>query len=246
MDWSKAKNIIIVALLLTNMFLIITYGVNVRDRNGAELAQEQETLSLLMKRNIFLNCELPENQGRQPVLTVGYASADEAALQEQLRMQEPLPLSARTQEELIAMAQDFLERSGYWNENVVLHKAEAQGTELHLSYRNIVEEFPLEESYINCIVKDGVVISVDRYWLSARAFGRAKQETISPTVALILFMGEVQRETQDSITIDSIEMVYWLDAEAIDTEAPVYDTARPAWKITYNDGQVFRVHAYEE
>ena len=71
-----------------------------------------------------------------------------------------------------------------------------------------------------------------------------KQKTISAAQGLLLFM--MQKSGGESIYIESIDMVYWLDESSVDTETAVSaDTAFPVWKIIYNGGEISYIDAFE-
>lgn len=244
MDWTKAKTIVIIALLITNLFLIITYGISRGEPQRDEKERQAETIALLEKRNIFIETEIPEGRGRMPVLTVEYDHLDQTLLLQEIQKQETLPGAQRSEKGIQEKVQEFLADCGVWSEHVTLDRIEQEENRMILFYKNVVGETLLEDSYMVCTVEGGRVTALSRYWLKPLEFGKAKQDTISPSVALLHFMSENKEE--DVIYVDKMEMVYWLDPASIDTESPVLDTAWPAWKITYNNGKVVHIDAYEK
>ncbi|MGI6751721.1 MAG: hypothetical protein ACOX4U_03775 [Anaerovoracaceae bacterium] len=243
MDWTKAKTILIIALLVANIFLIVTYGISRVEPQRSPEERQADTISLLEKRNIFIQAHIPEDKGRMPVLTVEYDSLDQRLLLRQMQRQIRLPAGEDTDEAVLKKVQQLLMDCGIWNDNVVFDKIMREGDRAMIYYKNLVEGILLEDSYIACTFEGGRVTSLSRYWLKPVKFGSAKQETIPATVALLHFMSKNKKE--DLVYIEKMEMVYWLDSASIDTDSPILDTARPAWKITYNSGKVVHIDAYE-
>lgn len=243
MDWSKAKTILIIALIAANIFLIVTYGLSKGEAQKSREERQAETIELLEKRNIFIETKIPDDKGRMAVLTVEYDNLDQRLLLRQLQHQDALPEKEETEDAIRKKVEEFFIDCRIWNKNVVLDRVIKEGDNITLYYKNVVDGIPLEDSYIACTVEKGKVTSLSRYWLKSLDFGTAKQDTIPATVALLHFMS--MNKEEDVIYIEKIEMVYWLDSALIDTESPVLDTARPAWKITYNKGKVVHIDAYE-
>ena len=72
MDWTKAKTILIIALIITDIFLIATYVQ--KDDNG-ELRNEKALLSVLEENQIFIGIErIPEKHEDMPTLSAEYRS----------------------------------------------------------------------------------------------------------------------------------------------------------------------------
>ena len=234
----------IVALLVTNLFLLTTYRFS-GNGTAADAAQlEAETIALLEEKNIFIEGELPERHSDMPVLTVTYSRLDEEFLQDKLDGQVPLGPSYRNRESILMIVEDFLNNCGVWNDQVSLESYEHDGDRILVTYANRYEEFRIEESYIRCTVEGGVVAGLERYWLEPVAFGRTKRSTMSASAALLSLLSK--KHAQGAVLVEDIEMIYWLDQQDYTGENMISDTAFPTWKITYNDGQILRVPAYGE
>ncbi|MPN35901.1 hypothetical protein SDC9_183403 [bioreactor metagenome] len=93
-------------------------------------------------------------------------------------------------------------------------------------------------------MKDGKITDFRRFWLDPGEMSDSEKEVIPAAAALIKFMSENAGE--DKIYVQDISLVFWLDSSAFNAESPVTDTAFPAWKITYNDGKVRYVTAWEQ
>lgn len=70
MDWSKAKNIIIAALIAANLFLGFEYYNQVSDSAKAEEDAVRTTESYLQYMGIELNCSIPAEREKLPVVFV--------------------------------------------------------------------------------------------------------------------------------------------------------------------------------
>ena len=84
MDWSKAKNILIVALLITNLILGLAIYSG-RDTYGGYDAAEvrNNTVLLLKEHGIFVEEEIiPERVERLPIMSVRYRTVSDEKVAE--------------------------------------------------------------------------------------------------------------------------------------------------------------------
>jgi regulatory protein YycI of two-component signal transduction system YycFG len=244
MDWAKAKSIIIVALIAANLFLIIMFVVLKAEDTSDEMLIQKQTIALLEQKNIHVETNVPIKHDEMPVLNVKYDRLDTDFLENKLKEQIPLPVEDRNKKELLAMTEDFLKTCGIWSNNVVLDQYQKNGDSITISYRNEYDKMRIEDSYIICTVADGKVKALDRHWLTPIDFGRTKRATMSASAALVSFMKE--KDAEESITIEKVELVYWIDSNAYEGNSTISDTAFPAWKITYNNDKIKHISAYGE
>lgn len=244
MDWTKAKNILIVALIATNLVLLFTYAFQEESLSETEDTVLADTIALLETKNIFVKVPIPKKHNRMPVLTVEYGAMDQTLYEQELDVQEHLPADRRSEKDLRNKAEKFLRNCGLLTENVVYESLETAEGETTVIYSNQVNGIRIEDSYIKCVIKDGKVTAVDRDWLDPVAFGKMKKEIIPAATALIKFMAE--HEEEEKIYVEDISLVYWLDTSSIEAKFAVSDTAFPSWKFTYNRGKIQHVMAYEQ
>jgi len=244
MDWTKAKSILIMALLITNLVLIGTYFFQNNRFGNDEKMMQEATIKLLEEKNIFVETDIPERHKRMPKLTVQYDKLDENFIQQQLVNQKPLGTPDRTDENLIAMADRFIEDCGLMTENVTFESIERKGDQISITYKNYINNIAIEDSYIICIIQDGKIADFRRYWLNPVETNDIDKEVIPAAAALIKFMSGNTEE--EKIHVQDISLVYWLDSSVFDAESPVTDTAFPAWKITYNGGKIQHILAWEQ
>lgn len=175
MDWTKAKTILIIALLITNIFLLVTYTLSNSDNETSEEELLRETIALLEEKNIYVKGELPSVYQKMPVLMVQYDRLDPDFLHQKLAEQIPMERESRSRKEIVKRVEAFLKDCGIWSPNVILDKVEQQDNKTYVHYKNEYEGYLVEDSYIICTVENGVITEVDRFWLKPKGFGQAKR-----------------------------------------------------------------------
>ncbi|MBK5245673.1 MAG: two-component system regulatory protein YycI [Peptostreptococcaceae bacterium] len=244
MDWTKAKTILIAALIVTNVFLVFTFGFN--NPVQTEPASEKVLISVLANNNITLATEVPEKHGKMPVLNIEYRVFNKEKVNQFVHQMKYIAETGNdTEEELIRISNLFLKDNNLYSDYVVLEGVEKQGEGTVVKYKNEIDGILIEESYIYCYFENGKLDSIDSYWLEAKNLGDSKKNTISASEALVIFMSQIEKQEED-IVVNRIELVYWLDTSSFDGEELIKDTALPAWKIVYNENQSEHIYAYEQ
>ena len=244
MDWTKAKTILIVALLATNLFLIITYGL---ERLEPEGEKRDALLTILENNQITMEGELPETPGKIPLLYVEYSGITKEILQGRIRYKNyRVPAGSREEEDLRMVSEVFLQENGLFGSSVIFDKITSIGGRKVVQYINKNNGMKVEESYIHLFFRQGELVDGDIYWLDVLEASQKKRNVISPSEALIRFMGET-RELDRPLVIQEVELVYWLDDSTFEGEGTtITDTALPAWKISFGEGQIRYIYAYEQ
>lgn len=244
MDWTKAKTIIITALIVTNVFLIFTFGFN--NPVQTEPISEKVLISVLANSNITLVTKVPEKHRKMPVLNIEYRVFDKEKINKSVHEKKyKVEAGNSTDQAFIRVANLFLKENNLLNDYVVLEGVEKQGQGIVVKYKNEIEGVLIEESYIYLYFENDMLKSVDSYWLEAKNLGESKKNTISASEALVIFMSKIRNQKED-IVVEKIELVYWLDTSSFDGEELIKDTALPAWKIVYNKNQKEHIYAYEQ
>lgn len=244
MDWTKAKSILIVALIITNLVLIGTYYVqNIRQQNNEKL-METATIKLLEEQNIFVKTDIPKEHPEMAKLTVQYDTMDQNLVNEQLAKQDTSSGSDLTDDKLIRMTEAFLKRCGLMTENVTFEQIKRSDEGILISYKNYTDGIAIEDSSITLTVQNGKITDLKRFWLNPVEVSKNEKEVITALAALIKFMSETTAD--ERIYVNDIELVYWLDSSSFDADSPVTDTAFPAWKITYNKDKIKYIPAWEQ
>jgi regulatory protein YycI of two-component signal transduction system YycFG len=244
MDWTKAKTILIIALLTTN--LVLGGALGFRDFGVA--AKENVPLEdILADRNIFLETGVPENYpAKMPVLFVEYENTDYEAVEKALENQGVLLRDEWSEQKIRAAADKVLTESGLMTENVVfshIEKGDESEGAVKIVYKNTKDGISIEESYISCDMTNGRIAEVERKWLKPVGVHEKKGEIISPLSALLQLLSD--KEESEELHVEKIELVYWLNPDDMGIEAPVDDTALPAWKITCAGEEPRYVTAFE-
>jgi len=241
MNWSKAKTILIIAFIITDIFLIIVYF---KPAIESETFNDNEALAkFLAQKNIYVDADrLPKARGDVPVLFVHNENADCEEMKSLLKEQR-WRADGNEDEDYKKAAGAFIKETGLRYNTASFSGIDRTGEYVRAAYKNVVNNLKVEKSYVTCIFKDSVLIEVDCDWLKVIRIHDKPQKTISAAQALLLFMA--QNIDSGSIYIDDIEMVYWLD-ESVQIDVPVSeDTAFPVWKITYNGGDFNYIDAFE-
>ncbi|MDD3168139.1 MAG: two-component system regulatory protein YycI [Eubacteriales bacterium] len=244
MDWTKAKTILIVALMITNLVLITAYFFHNNSLKEDEREMQEVTIRLLEDKNIYIQTDIPQGNHRMPKLTVRYDKTNENIVEEQLAKQIAQTDTPLTEEALIDMTTEFIKACELMNEHVTFDRIDRARGETRVTYKNYLDRIAIEDSYITCTVKDGKIVDFDRFWLEPVEVNDIEKEVIPAVAALIKFMSE--NKEGEKIYVQDISLVYWLDSGTFDTEYTVTDTAFPAWKITYNRGKIQYVLAWEQ
>ncbi|MDR2088769.1 MAG: hypothetical protein LBP73_05385 [Clostridiales Family XIII bacterium] len=241
MDWTKAKNILIVALLVTNLLLLGAYVLREMQRSAAE--DEDTRRRILTEYKVFLETEIPKQPAPMAVLFVRPETEDRARIEQALAEQAPIPDDDR--ESLRSAANAVLERCGLMTENTELAAPfETDGGATTLRYRDVFDGIPIEESYILCTIKDGRIAEIRRKWYTPLELHDTKGEILGPIEALLQLLPEKDKE--EAVVVRDMELVYRVDPAGPVAESPVGDTALPAWKITDDKGIITYVAAYAQ
>lgn len=254
MDWTKAKSILIIALLITDLMLAGMFYLQHTQRSASfDSTEIENTIEVLQNRNIFVDVEIPERVPKMSVLFVKYEETDEDRLQEVLDSQIASANFRLTEDSAKELCDKIIQECNFDLPTLTYDSCTIEGDRGEVIYKNIYENIPIEESGLRCTIEGGKVTNVDRLLLSPVGYGKRKQKVIKPTDALIQFMSEWTRQNEkdkdntvpDEVHIEKIDMVYWLDT-SLGPSVGIEDTALPAWRIKYNDGMVTFVEAYDQ
>lgn len=245
MDWTKAKTILIVALIATNLVLIATYLYQNNGFKSDDQELQDVTIKLLESKGIYVDeTKIPKEHPRMAKLTVEFDKMNEDVINEQLENQKPLTLNRLTDKKLKEITAAFIKNCNLMTDNVTFDSIERTEKGIRVTYKNYIDGIAIEDSYIICTITNGKITDVKRYWLNPVEISENKKEVISAAAALIKFMSE--NKTEEKKYVQDISLVYYLDSSSFDVESPVSDTAFPSWKITFNRGRIQYVPAWEQ
>lgn len=282
MDWGRAKNILLVVLVATNIFLISVYGIRYEQNKENNSELYSYTISQLEKNNILLNCSIPEHPSKLTSLTVQYSKYDSSVVNKAVKKASDENPRARDEEDFIQAADDLVEKCGLKTEGTSVEQTvyEDNGT-VTVEYGNRYEAVPLQECYMKVIFQDGKIERLERKWMEPVEEGETRLEITEPATALLSFIDVVKKERSDesrqinaltdvlqsgetlrtgdvsaqgtvkddaeseTITVNKLDLVYYVENSKIDREI-LYDTAFPAWRIEYGDGEIKYISAFEQ
>ncbi|WP_324825638.1 two-component system regulatory protein YycI [Sinanaerobacter sp. ZZT-01] len=253
MDWTKAKTILIIALLITNLIFLTSYFFTLKQPNFVENDVTKNTEELLSAKKIYLEAEIPKKTPTMAVLSVKSNELKNEIKQRALENQRPLSENQTMDEDYISLSKEFIENCGVYDENVEFQSIKKENSKIYVRFKNVYEKIPIEESYMVCIIEDGKVIDFQRKWFDAIGFGETKKKVITASNALIKFMVNKEEDKKSSslegkaIQIKDISLVYWLYSYQLDHAVSTSeDTAFPAWRITYNNDEMEYILAYQQ
>lgn len=244
MDWTKAKSILIVALIFTNIVLlcVIISNRTVGDRTNQLTG---EIINILRQKNVVLETELPLKKEKLPVLYVRYSGYDQEMIRQKIAAQTE-QADTDTPDAAIDIADAFLADCGFMDENVKLKDCKKESGAYVVTYKDVIEDRDIEPDYVMvCRVQNGKIAAFERNWLTPIEFGTSTKEVIPVTTALMKFVS--LKKDEEKTVVNDISMVYWLERESVNVspEQTQSDTARPAWRIRYNNGKEMFIIAYE-
>jgi len=241
MDWTKAKTILIVALLATNLFLI--YSHQTRHIDVRETGNDEVIAQLMEQRNLELAVEIPKEQPDMHILHGEYLSVDDAEVK---ALAESMPAVDSGYEKV---AEDFLEYLGILDEAVsydstltASDEAEKAKYDICVHFINRVDGLQIAENFIDVYFKDGQVSDLKYHFLDDVELSQRRVETISAAVAAMSIGSESPNE---KLVITDIRPVYWVPETDIELGETVSDTAFPAWEITLASGEKRYVEAVQ-
>ncbi|MDO4481587.1 MAG: two-component system regulatory protein YycI [Bacillota bacterium] len=245
MEWSKIKNILIIALALTNLlfiFLIISADSKEPDTDSPVLLSETE--AVLKNNGIEISAEIPSVEKEISVLTLTYDGDNGTFF-----YTGSVKLSPLTEEAAIKTADDFVENLGL---------PSPDGNEIRRGSCYLSEEIPdtyvvtygsyynncrLEDSYLLCYVTEDGVVRMKKNHASAETSSKSRPKTVPAATALLKYMNQIKTaDSNASAEITDITIVYKTDAPYGGNITS--DTAFPTWKITSSDGAVSYIPAY--
>lgn len=240
MDWSKAKNILIIALIATNIFLGFTLFE--KEQTPVDTKYQNELLKILESKGIYVNTELPTVRSKVPVITVKYSTLDNSKISEVLQQQD-YTVAANDPVEMANMSKKFLEDCNLPIEDLFYTDVftRSDGT-VAVRFKNSYKSIAIGDSFVNVIFENSKITGLDGEVIQAHANGEARLQVTSPEEALLMLLS--QKNSQASLYVDNIQLVYWVNDSDFDEDSLLSDTVFPAWQITYNGGQVKYFDAY--
>lgn len=197
MDWGRAKNILLVVLVATNIFLISVYGIRYEQNKENNSELYSYTISQLEKNNILLNCAIPQHPSRLASLTVQYSRYDSSVVNKAVKTASAENPKAEDEEDFIQAADDLVEKCGLKTEGTSVEKTvHEEGGAVAVEYGNRYDNIPLQECYMKVVFQDGKIERLERKWMEPVEEGETKLEITEPATALLSFIDIVKQEKE--------------------------------------------------
>lgn len=241
MDWSKAKNILIVALIATNIFLLFTYLT--KNETDHKIVDKDVLFTVLEGKNIFVDTQIPDKYENMPAINIEYNNENQDLIEKNLKS-DRYNISADSKKEAYhKAASQFMEDCQLLNENLIFDKVVTSGKSTVVKYKSCYKKIAIEDSFVGVTFLNGKIQDVTRQLLTPKPQSKKKLEVTSPEEALLMFMSE--KDPEEVIHVEKIELVFWVNDSGFNGESLVSDTAFPAWQITYNGGKTKYIDAYK-
>lgn len=231
MDWTKAKTILIIALLATNIFLIASHAS--RHSGSEQTTNDAALLQILASRNIEVATEIPTAHPNMRILHGEYTSVSNEEISAMIAAQDESVTYEDGDKACFEAAAGFLEQLGLFDDDVAEDRQanlpESAAADYVVTFRNEVEGVTVAGNYMNVYFREGKVSGLQYRWLDRTELSQRKVETIPAAVAL---MSVENADTETPMVITDIRMVYWIPTTSIEIGEAVSDTAFPAWRFS--------------
>ena len=268
MDWSKAKNILIVAFIITNIFLIVNIEKNIFSNESVPTLKDkyiEDVLKILEGKNIHVEGEIPKTLLTLPVLDVEYETYDDEKMTKLFREKYKAfdgSIEVSNDKLLIYkgegtenddviiepekvqdVAEGFIRSLGFMKGDVQYWHTQVIGQSYEIIYKQIYKGTFLEDSYMKVILGlDGSVQEFHRVWLKPGKYGEHKSEIMPSTKALLKAIEKID-STGGTRIIKDIRLGYRFDAPNWKTVKS--GRAFPVWRIVLDDQTTIFIEAYE-
>ncbi len=247
MEWSKIKNILIVALLLINVLFLymLAQPAGAETDHRDEGALLSDTLSVLEQNGITVRADTDFEELQLPVLTLKF--------DEDNGTYDYAPTGKThylTEETALEDADRFLAEKGNFGtpgkdirvESVAV--SETNPDRFIVSYGGYYEDYRIKELGITVTVSPSGILRMEKQWASVAEAGRNRRTIIPVTTALLHYMDRVLTEEPGARKIvTGISVAYTVNTPYGGTVAT--DTAFPAWRFDAADGTSVYIPAYQ-
>ncbi|MFT9496497.1 two-component system regulatory protein YycI [Anaerosolibacter sp.] len=271
MDWSKAKNILIIAFIVTNVFLVITIERNLFREPNLPLPIDktiQSVTHIMEEKGIDIQTDIPRTVTPMPVLEVEYETYEDQDISRLAPRDKDTDNRPKGKFEIVNekvlvytasgiskvgtkiddeksrdQAEGFLEKYGFMKNDVEYWRTNFDGEDYTIVFKQKYKGNFLEDSYMKVQVTEfGAIKYFERIWLKPANLGDSKNEIISSTKALLKAIEKLS-ETEGPKTIVDISVGYRFDPPSM--QSAKSGTAFPVWRIALEDGKTIFIDAYE-
>jgi regulatory protein YycI of two-component signal transduction system YycFG len=258
MNWSKAKNILIIAFLLVNIYLsYLLINMSKPTEEGITNDYKRMVVELLNEHNITLATNIPSTDNNIPEITVKYEiynPSDERYSKFNIQEQnKSLYYESESTDKVyrnlnIQMAEkislEFINQNGFNNKDIKLWSITFNEGKYVVEYKQQYNDMTFDEGFMKIRIDETGVVSFERRWLVVEGAKDNTQKIIEPYKALMLSMDKLPKS---GMKITEIVLTYKLINDAIDT--PWYNidhgTLSPYWIIRFEDNTSINIKAYQ-
>lgn len=228
MDWAKAKNIIIIALVFTNFFLLIVVS---KEYFFEPQKDRKEILELFNQREIYFKTDFPDAPEKLPALELQYEKIeDKDDKAEILKSLNDLKISLK------------------------ITGLKIDDKQVEAFCKNEYNNIEIANSNLLIKIKGEKIYDISGTLLKPLKVDRSAQKILPAKDAVIKLLA--LKDVEKPMIIEEITLVYWMDdkdnimadnmmKDSIINDV-IIDTALPAWQIKYNDGKIIYLPAFEE
>lgn len=251
MDWAKAKFILIIAFIITNLFLGYSYYKTksiAQNESFSDSEYKEYVEMLLEKKSIKLSANVPEYEQRLGPILVKYELPEQSMYGTLVKdngaiyevedgnksvLTFGMKLKKYDVESAVDYANGFLKLHGLDRQGIKLKNASENPEYIEVTYVGDYEGYFLEKSYMSFrFYKDGS-LKVERLWLTPEKESFPKRIPISPYEAIV----KIYPELNKSSDISDISLGYYFKlGETMNIKDTKTAKAFPAWRITLSDG----------
>ncbi|SHH52181.1 two-component system regulatory protein YycI [Tepidibacter thalassicus] len=246
MDWSKAKTILIVAFIITNILLGYNLYVNVFKCDKKVFFEDKYINylnDLLKDKNIVINTDLPKQAPKLSALIVKYEDLKDENLNitedKKIVYSGKANLKSFTKEAVKFYCEQFLKKYKFDDEKYLKYIMKKDDY-IEVFYCGKYKDYFLEESYMKFVFYPDNQFEFERVWLVPIEEKFQKKRVITSVEAVINSYNKLDKNS----SIDEIKLGYYFKLNEKDIKKTKIGTALPVWRIKSNN-KYYYIQAFD-
>ncbi len=237
MNWTKAKTILIIALLVTNIFLIGSYQQ--RHNSAAnDLTNEDILIQMLGERGIDLETSVPKGKTAVPLLQGAYVDIAPEDVEALINSQSVIS-AGDSDENFTEASEEFITYLGLMCDSLTLKSVFRKDGRVWVNFENRVNGLEVTGNYMICTFQGKRLVNFAYSWLMPTTVSGRKAELVSAATALMSLDND-----GEPTKITDIKLVYWIpDTRDVNVDSAISDTAFPTWRVTTEGGKTQYIEA---
>ncbi|MCT4508231.1 MAG: two-component system regulatory protein YycI [Tepidibacter sp.] len=247
MDWSKAKTILIIAFILTNIVLGYNLYINVfRDDNENIFSESSiDNLNkLLSTKNISINTQIPKDTPTISALSIKYEDLSKSDLDSifkgngSYKVDDKIiiyngksDINSLDIKECTSFTKRFLKKYKF-NDDNYLKSTIKKPDHIEIIYTGKYKDYFLEESYMKFVFYENKDFLFERIWLVPIEEKKQKKRVMTSVEAI---MSAYSHIPQDSV-INEIKLGYYFESNNMDIEQ---GDIGPVWRLKVNNEYIY-------